>query len=139
LAQPGGVPERSVGTNTRVLFDHMLDHWSSDPAAISADVRAEYFRSFRLPETLHAICEEYRASITHDYQSDAADRNRRRTQCPVLALWSGRSAFHRTYDVLAVWREWADDVRGRALDCGHFLPEEAPDQTWDELRRFLMS
>jgi haloacetate dehalogenase len=40
-------------------------------------------------------------------------------------------------DVLAVWRDWADDVRGRALDCGHFLPEEAPEETYAALRAFF--
>lgn len=64
---------------------------------------------------------------------------RRRIMCPVLALWSRRGPLHAWYDVLAVWRDWADDVRGRALDCGHFLAEEAPDETYAELYPFLAS
>ena len=27
---------------------------------------------------------------------------------------------------LAIWRQWALDVRGSALDAGHFFPEECP-------------
>ena len=61
---------------------------------------------------------------------DEADRAAgRRIACPVLALWAGRNSIHEAYDVLAVWRDWADDVRGRAFNCGHYLPEEAPDDT----------
>jgi len=30
------------------------------------------------------------------------------------------------FDCLADWREVAADVRGRALNCGHFIPEEKP-------------
>ena len=41
------------------------------------------------------------------------------------------------YDVLAVWRDWADDVRGRALPCGHYVPEEAPEETYAEFRTFF--
>jgi haloacetate dehalogenase len=56
----------------------------------------------------------------------------------VLALWGGQGFVGKTYDVLAIWRDWADDVRGRALDCGHYLPEEAPDDTFVELRAFFL-
>ena len=55
----------------------------------------------------------------------------------MLALWGRRGYLEAWYDVLAVWRAWADDVRGRALDCGHFLPEEDPDATYAELSRFF--
>jgi hypothetical protein len=24
------------------------------------------------------------------------------------------------------WRDWADDVRGQSVDCGHHIAEEAP-------------
>ncbi|MGH2614978.1 MAG: alpha/beta fold hydrolase, partial [Thermomicrobiales bacterium] len=60
-----------------------------------------------------------------------------RISCPVLALWSKHGAVSAWYDALAIWRDWADDVRGRALDCGHFLPEEAPEETYAEFRAFF--
>ncbi len=69
---------------------------------------------------------------------DRADYGRRRIGCPVLALWGARSSLQQWYDVLAVWRDWADDVRGRALDCGHYLAEDAPDETYEEMRRFFL-
>lgn len=137
LAQPHDVPERIIGANPRLFLDYMLDHWSANANCFSEDLRAEYLRCFSNAETIHAICEEYRASVTLDREHDEADRGRRRITCPVLALWS-RQGFLETYnDVLAIWREWADDVRGHALDCGHFLPEEAPEETIQELRAFL--
>ncbi|MFP3326062.1 alpha/beta hydrolase, partial [Planococcus sp. SIMBA_160] len=57
--------------------------------------------------------------------------------CPLLALWGARGAVGEMYDVLSVWRERASDVRGEALDCGHFLPEEAPEATLQALLAFL--
>jgi haloacetate dehalogenase len=137
LAQPHDLPERLIGANPQLLVDHMLDAWSGTPGSFPDEVRAAYHRAFRNPETIHAVCEEYRAAATHDYQHDEDDRGRRRIACPVLALWSGRGVLPTWYDVLAVWRDWADDVRGRALDCGHFLAEEAPDETCAELRAFF--
>jgi haloacetate dehalogenase len=137
LAQPYDLPERVLGANPHLFLDYMLDGWSGVADAFPEAVRVEYARTFCAPQTLHAICEEYRAAATLDYQHDEADRGRRRIACPVLVLWSRQGALQAWYDVLAVWREWADDVRGRALDCGHFLAEEAPDETYAELAAFL--
>jgi haloacetate dehalogenase len=116
----------------------MLDTWSGNPRAFASEIRNEYARTFSDPATIHAICEEYRAATTLDLVHDEADRARgRRIECPVLALWSCESTFLESLDVLGMWRQWANDVRGRALDCGHFLAEEAPDETGAELLGFF--
>jgi haloacetate dehalogenase len=137
LAQPFDLPERIVGADPDIFLDYMLAGWSATPDAFPPEVRVEYARAFRNPDTLHAICEEYRAAATLDFRNDEADRGRRRIRCPVLALWSRKGPLQDLYDVRAVWREWADEVGGRALDCGHFLPEEAPEETYAELRAFF--
>jgi haloacetate dehalogenase len=137
LAQPYDLPERIIGADPQLFLDYMLDSWSGTAGAFPDEVRAEYARAFRNPETLHAICEEYRAAATLDYQHDEADRGRRRIACPVLALWSGQGVLQQWCNVLDIWRDWADDVRGRTLECGHFLAEEAPDETYTELYTFF--
>jgi haloacetate dehalogenase len=98
----------------------------------------EYVRCLRDPETIHATCEDYRAAATLDYEHDAKDRrSARRLACPVLALWGRRGFLEGHYEVLDIWRRWANEVHGRALDCGHYLPEEAPEETYAELRPFF--
>ena len=57
--------------------------------------------------------------------------------CPVQVLWARRNGLDRWYDVPAVWREWADEVEGHSIDCGHYLAEEAPDETGQALLDFL--
>jgi len=136
LAQPAPLPERLLGADPAFVVGYLLDDWGDTPGAIPDEVRAEYARALT-PAAIHAICEEFRASATVDYECDEADRGRRRITCPVLVLWSKRGPVESWYDPLAVWRDWADDVRGRALDCGHFLPEEAPDETAAELLAFF--
>jgi len=137
LAQPYDLPERIVGADPQIFLDYMLDGWSGIAGSFPEAVRAEYARAFRDPRTIHAICEEYRAATTLDLQHDEEDRGQRRIACPVLILWSQQGAFLASLDVLAIWRSWADDVRGRAVDCGHFLAEEAPDETYTELHAFF--
>jgi haloacetate dehalogenase len=96
----------------------------------------EYVRAFRDPRTIHATCEDYRAAATIDLVHDKRDL-RRRLKMPVLALWGRQGVIQALFDCLADWREVADDVRGRALQCGHFIPEEKPDELVAELRRFF--
>jgi haloacetate dehalogenase len=87
------------------------------------------------PAVIRGMCEDYRAGATHDRQPDDADRAAgRRISCPTQVLWAGRGALAAWYDPLAIWREWADDVTGQALDCGHFIVEERPAETLAALR-----
>jgi haloacetate dehalogenase len=101
-----------------------------DPRAV-----AEYARCFRDPRTIHATCEDYRASATIDLVHDRQDR-RKKLAIPLLALWGRQGVIEALFDCLADWREVATDVRGRALQCGHFIPEEKPGDLVAELRRF---
>jgi haloacetate dehalogenase len=135
LAQPYDLPERLIGADPDYFFLRAR-HPASEPF-FAPEAQEDYVRCFRNPETIHAICEDYRAAATADFVDDEADRGKRRIACPVLALWSRRGDLEAWYDVLAIWRGWADDVRGRALDCGHYLAEEAPDETYSELRAFF--
>jgi haloacetate dehalogenase len=137
LAAPAPVPEQLIAGASDALVDHMLDEWSDDPSAFPDELRSAYRAPFRDPATVSAICEEYRAAATLDVEHDERDRGRRPIRCPVLALWSATGPTATWYDPLAVWREWADDVTGAALQCGHFLPEEAPAETVRHLLDFL--
>ncbi|KAB1925338.1 alpha/beta hydrolase [Micromonospora noduli] len=138
LAAPAPVPEQFIDAAPAVLVDFMLDTWPEVQDAFPAEVRTAYVKQFSDPATVHAICEEFRAAATLDYQQDEADRGNRKITCPVLFLWSQRGQVAKLYDdPLAIWREWADDVRGEPVGVGHFIPEEAPDETTRQLLAFL--
>ena len=98
---------------------------------------ADYARCARDPAAIEAMCEDYRAGATCDRRWDDEDRAAgQRITCPTQVLWAGRGALAAWYDTLAIWRDWADDVSGRALDCGHFLVEECPGETLAAIRGF---
>ena len=137
LAAPHPVPETLIGANPATLVNHMLDTWADDLSAFPPELRATYIEKFASPQTIHAICEQYRAATTLDYAHDEADRGRAAITCPVLALWSVTGAVNAWYQPLQLWQQWAPDVRGHPIDAGHFLPEEAPDETTRELLAFL--
>jgi haloacetate dehalogenase len=139
LIQPHDLPERLIGADPEYFLRHLLGRWSaSGLGAFAPEALAEYVRCFRDPATIHASCEDYRAGATLDVEHDRADLGRRAIGCPTLVLHGAANRrLARRREVEDVWREWATDLRVQALACGHFLPEEAPDDTLRALRGFL--
>lgn len=136
LIQPDGLPEGMIGADPAYYLTEKLKRWSGREAQFADAAVAEYLRCFSQPDVIHASCEDYRAAATIDLVHDEADLGTQ-VQCPLLVLWGTQGFVHRTYDVLAVWRTYANQVEGRGLDCGHFLPEEVPVAVSDELLNFF--
>lgn len=138
MAQPAPLAETFFGANPDVYY------FRNGRERFHPEALADYLRAVHDPATVHArckdySCEDYRANATCDRAADAADREAgTRIACPLLVLWAKRDDLEDLYgDPLAVWRAWADDTRGRGLDCGHYLAEEAPKEVFAELRAFF--
>lgn len=136
LIQPDGLPERMIGADPEYFLRYSLGRWGSLPDAFTPEAMAEYVRCFSDPATIHASCEDYRAGASMDLRHDEDDDGKL-VQCPTLALWGEQGAMHAMYNVLETWRERAADVTGRPIDCGHFLAEEAPEETAEALIAFF--
>jgi haloacetate dehalogenase len=135
LSQPEGLPERMIEADPDAYYFRQRYQAREK---FAPEALEDYLRCVRRPETIHAMCEDYRAGMTIDFELDEAERGKKRIECPVLVLWGGRGRLAELYDdVLAIWCDWADNVRGRALDCGHFLAEELPEETLAELLAFF--
>lgn len=131
LAQPFDLPERMIGENPDNFY------FRGDRSIFHPDALADYLRCVHQPDTIHAMCEDYRAGATFDFKLDEADRGNQKISCPVLALWSAQGELPVWYDVLSVWQDWADEVQGREINCGHYIAEEAPQETYKEFYRFF--
>ncbi|MGQ0543789.1 MAG: alpha/beta fold hydrolase [Betaproteobacteria bacterium] len=140
MRQPYPLPETLIGNSVRVYLDFLMERWCATEGAIAPEAYAEYVRCFCNPETVRSTCAEYR-SVELDLQHDEADRGRK-LECPMLVLWGMNTRKRpgwqtgKRLDILATWRERARDVRGRGLDCGHFIAEEKPDDLLAELLAF---
>jgi len=135
LIQPAPFPERLIGAESEFYLRHSFG-LDRNPNTMEPEVFAEYLRCFSNPETIRATCDEYRAGAGIDLEHDRADRGRK-VAMPLLILWGQRSGQGSGYDMLKVWREHADNITGQAIASGHFLPEEAPDDTYQALRGFF--
>ena len=136
LIQPDGLPEKMIGSDPEYFLRRHIAGQVKVEGAVSEEAIAEYLRTYRDPATIHAICEDYRASASIDLEHDRAEPDRRVT-APLLAIWGEKSVVGALYDVEATWQEKAEQVTGCALPCGHAIPEEAPDDLTRHLLSFL--
>jgi haloacetate dehalogenase len=139
---PAPLPEKLILAAPEAVVDNALCNWGTPASTFSDDVRADYVAALNDPRRVHSICEEYRAAAGVDREIDQADRVAgRRIAQPLLALWSASGGLSTWYEneggPLSIWRSWANDVRGQAVDGGHFFPEEHSEATADLLRTFL--
>src|SRR5688572_5192906 len=135
LIQRAPLPERMIGGMRAEYLLRRIGRGQVGLKVFPNAVVREYVRCFDA-RGVHATCEDYRAAASIDLAHDKKDL-RTKLKMPVLALWAKQSPVGTQFDCLADWREVARDVRGRAFACGHFLPEEKPQEVLRELRRFI--
>jgi haloacetate dehalogenase len=103
-------------------------------------VQKEYLRNNTNLLTIHAMCEDYRASASIDLKNDEADiKAGKKIQCPLLTLWAATGSMGKLYDVLGIWKDEGVNVSGKGLPGNHSLQESAPKETLAELQKFLRS
>jgi haloacetate dehalogenase len=138
LAQQADLPERLIAADPDLFFGHFLDAWSKVTGAISAPVRRHYLDACANAAATHAICEDYRAGAFVDPAHDEeARRAGRRLSMPVLAMWQDPGEQKLPFEPKKVWEGWASSLQTKVLRCGHFLPEEQPEEVAAALESFL--
>jgi haloacetate dehalogenase len=139
LVQPAPLPERLIEADAAAYVRDVMGRRSAGLAPFDPRALAEYQRCMALPGAAHGVCEDYRAAAGIDLEHDRGDRAQGRSLAtPLLALWGADGVIHRCFDPLALWRRIATDVRGEALPCGHYIPEEAPELLLDKVLPFLL-
>lgn len=138
LAQPNDLPERLIAADPDTFLGHFLDTWTKVPDAIPAAIRAHYLAALRSPATIHAICDDYRASAFIDTHHDERDQlSGRQLTMPTLAAWQDPGDLVLPFDPHRVWSSWAPDLRTAIMSCGHFIPEEQPHQLTNAITELL--
>ena len=140
LALPAPFPETMIGADPVHFWDWKTAQGTKTKNLSAFDPRAlaHYRAFFKDPARIHATCEDYRAAASIDLVHDDADvAAGRKVACPLLVLWGEKGVVHRYFSPVEDWRTVAEDVRGRALPAGHYLAEEAPEETLRELAAFL--
>jgi haloacetate dehalogenase len=138
LIQPAPMPERLIEADPAAYIRDVLGRRSAGLAPFDARALAEYVRCIELPGSAHGLCEDYRASagidLVHD-QLDLDDKNF--VKQPLLILWGEQGVVHQCFEPLKEWSKVAVNVQGKALPCGHYIPEEAPEVLLDQVKLFF--
>ena len=140
LAQPAPMPENLIASQPVAWIDYTLASWTQkrDLTCFGEQAMAHYRSFFSDPARIRATCEDYRAGATIDRALDVEDRARGRTiDIPLLAIWGESGIAGQGPSPLDLWREWAPQAQGVGIRGGHFLPEEAPQETAAALLKFL--
>jgi haloacetate dehalogenase len=142
LAQPHPLPETLIGSNGEFFLRQKMASQTRSRTLDAIDPRAlaHYLAPFRDPSRVHAMCEDYRAGAYADYEIDKADFEAgKKITIPMLALWGDAGIASAAATPLDTWKQWATNVTGSPVDSGHFLTEEAPEQTARLLREFFLA
>ena len=142
LIQPAPLPERMIGGDPAFYLRWTLGSWGSNGLGyIEPEALAEYERCFCRADAIHATCEDYRAGASIDLEHDRASRTaNEKIGCDLFLLWGTRGLVGKRFDPLALWRARASRrVEGTAMEAGHFIPEELPDDTARRLRDFFLA
>ena len=137
--QPEPLPEKMMGADPDWFIEKKLAKTKQGLSFFGKEALAEYKRCFRDPATIHGICEDYRATFGVDLEMDTRDFDAgKKITCPALILWGATGGVGRNKKSEEIWPKYATDIRGmKALPCGHYLSEEAPEETYRELRAFF--
>ena len=138
LIQPEPVPETMIGANPEYwLKNHMGRH--AGTGIFSPDRWSEYLAGASDPQSMHAMCEDYRAAASIDLVHDRADRkDDRKLEMPVRVLWGKHGLVNQCFTPVADWQAVSNgEVTGRAVPCGHYIPEELPELVIQEAKAFF--
>lgn len=138
LIQPAPMPERLIEANPIAYIHEVMGTRSAGLAPFDPLALHEYARCLSSPGAAHGLCEDYRAAAGIDLEHDRADREAgRKLSMPLLVLWGEQGVVQRCFKPLEEWQRIAQQVEGKALPCGHYIPEEAPDALLAEVLSFL--
>ncbi len=136
LAQKAPYPETLICRDLNYYIQYKLNKRGVGLDIFTAEAMAEYVRC-TTPEQIHAVCEDYRATLTLDFEMDKADFGQRKIKCPVLHLWGSNSHVGRNFKPVEAWAPWCEDVRGWSIPTGHYPSEHRPDLIYPTFWEFF--
>ena len=138
LIQPRPFPEDMIAAAPETYLKKKIGWGHAGMSAFTPGTYAAYLSYVSDPATMHAMCEDYRAAASIDLEHDSADREAgKKIACPLHVIWGEHGVVNRCFSPIIDWQLVAEDVRGRTLPCGHYIPEEMPEELLVEMREFF--
>ena len=140
LTQDYPLPETLIAGDTEAFLKLILMGLSDKAVHYDALALQAYLKANTTPEAISAMCECFRAGFYIDRLHDQTDRDAgRKITCPTLVMWGERGVVGKHFDVERIWRGWCEQPQFAPMPCGHFIPEEAPNEAIAALNDFLIA
>ena len=138
LAQRSPIPESVINKAPEEWFFAHTSREEKDKNFFDPIALNDYLDCVKNPETIKAICEDYRAAATIDLIDDKKSRdNNIKIKAPTLVLWGNKGKLEQWYETLSIWQNYcSSDLRGNAINSGHYLAEENPDEIIKNVKIF---
>ena len=138
LIQPSPLPEDLINGNPTVFMEVSMGRHAG-LKMFNQDCLKSYIDVMKNPAAVHAMCEDYRAAASIDLEEAREDEEMgRKIQCPVMVLWGKHGIIEKCFDAIGEWKKVSrSTVVGESLDCGHYIPEEAPEALLEHIQKFL--
>ena len=137
LIQPHPLPEQIISKDPEAFWKLKCFNQARGENPFSTEALEEYLTAFKQPDTIHSSCEDYRAAASIDIEHDDADQEKKLLM-PVLALWAKLGVIESCFNALELWRLRADKVEGEALEAGHYMAEEIPEEVAKRMSEFFL-
>ena len=134
LSRKKPLPENLINNNKEYYIKSMLGRLSNTNQFLEKKVIDTYIKKFS-KKSIIASCEDYRAGASIDLIHHEKDS--KRIDCPTLILWGKNSLVGKNFEPLRVWKKYIKNLSGKALNGGHYLPEEKPYQVASQILNFL--
>jgi haloacetate dehalogenase len=139
LAQRSPIPESVINKAPEEWFFAHTSREKKDKDFFHPMALSDYLECIKNPETINAICEDYRAAATIDMIDDKKSRDDNiKINVPLLILWGNKGKLEQWYQTLSIWKKYCSkEVKGNAINSGHYLAEENPDEVIESIKNFL--
>ena len=137
LIQPHPLPEQIISKDPEAFWKLKCFNQARGENPFSTEALEEYLTAFKQSDTIHSSCEDYRAAASIDIEDDDADQGKKLSM-PVLALWAKLGVIESCFNALELWRLRADKVEGEALEAGHYMAEEIPEEVAKRMSEFFL-
>ena len=139
LAQRNPVPESVINKAPEDWFFAHTSREKKDKDFFHPLALNDYLSCIKNPETISAICEDYRAAATIDIIDDKKSRDDNiKIKVPLLVLWGNKGKLEQWYETILIWQKYcSQEVKGKAINSGHYLAEENPDEVIENIKAFL--
>ena len=137
LIQPHPLPEQIISKDPEAFWKLKCFNQARGENPFSTEALEEYLTAFKQSDTIHSSCEDYRAAASIDIEHDDADQGKKLSM-PVLALWAKLGVIESCFNALELWRLRADKVEGEALEAGHYMAEEIPEEVAKRMSEFFL-